>query len=79
MATHFRGVDCLDSLTGNGESLLHYEHFLSPSHGNCYTLLTRRKVLGKSSLTGAAYGLSLVLNIEHDQYLKGGQSMVSRS
>ena len=34
--------------------------------------------MGKSSMTGAAYGLSLVLNIEQDSYLRGGPiSMVS--
>ena len=46
--------------------------------GNCYTVYTEDKDLGKSSMTGAAYGLSLVLNIEQDTYLRGGPiSMVS--
>ena len=65
------------SLSNNDQSLMYYEHFVTPKYGNCYTLLTRNELLGKSSLTGADYGLSLVLNIEHDTYLRGGQSMVS--
>ena len=44
---------------------------------NCYTLYTRSQALGKSSLTGPEFGLSLVLNIQQSHYLKGGNSMVS--
>ena len=41
-------------------------------------MYTEDEDLGKSSMTGAAYGLSLVLNIEQDNYLRGGPiSMVS--
>ena len=41
-------------------------------------MYTEDEDLGKSSMTGAAYGLSLVLNIEQDSYLRGGPiSMVS--
>ena len=71
----FRGVDCMSALTG-GSPLMDYEHFLSPKFGNCYTIYARNELMGKSSLTGADYGLSFVLNIEHDAYLKGGMSMV---
>ena len=53
-----------------------YENFLSRKFGNCFTIVAENEYLGRSSLTGAEYGLSLVINIEHEAYLKGGQSMV---
>ena len=71
----FRGIDCINGLGGIGDTLMTYETSLSPKYGNCYTIFTENELLGRSSLTGADYGLSLVLNIQSDTYLRGGQSM----
>ena len=46
--------------------------------GNCYTVYAEDEDLGKSSMTGAAYGLSLVLNIEQESYLRGGPTSMVR-
>ena len=67
----FRGVDCLASLGGE-DSLMTYSRFLTPKFGNCFTIYADQEMLGRSSMTGAAYGLSLVLNIEQETYLRGG-------
>ena len=67
----FRGVDCLASLGGE-DSLMTYSRFLTPKFGNCFTIYAEEEMLGRSSMTGAAYGLSLVLNIEQETYLRGG-------
>ena len=67
----FRGVDCLASLGGE-DSLMTYSRFLTPKFGNCFTIYAEQEMLGRSSMTGAAYGLSLVLNIEQETYLRGG-------
>ena len=67
----FRGVDCLASLGGE-DSLMTYSSFLTPKFGNCFTIYAEQEMLGRSSMTGAAYGLSLVLNIEQETYLRGG-------
>ena len=67
----FRGVDCLASLGGE-DSLMTYSSFLTPKFGNCFTIYADQEMLGRSSMTGAAYGLSLVLNIEQETYLRGG-------
>ena len=67
----FRGVDCLASLGGE-DSLMSYSSFLTPKFGNCFTIYAEQEMLGRSSMTGAAYGLSLVLNIEQETYLRGG-------
>ena len=67
----FRGVDCLASLGGE-DSLMIYSSFLTPKFGNCFTIYAEQEMLGRSSMTGAAYGLSLVLNIEQETYLRGG-------
>ena len=73
----FRGVDCLASLGGE-DSLMTYSSFLTPKFGNCFTIHAEQEMLGRSSMTGAAYGLSLVLNIEQETYLRGGAtSMVT--
>ena len=73
----FRGVDCLASLGGE-DSLMTYSRFLTPKFGNCFTIYAEQEMLGRSSMTGAAYGLSLVLNIEQETYLRGGAtSMVT--
>ena len=73
----FRGVDCLASLGGE-DSLMTYSSFLTPKFGNCFTIYAEQEMLGRSSMTGAAYGLSLVLNIEQETYLRGGAtSMVT--
>ena len=42
-------------------------------------MYTEDEDLGKSSMTGAAYGLSLVLNIEQDSYLRGGPISMVRT
>ena len=52
-----------------------YESVLSPSYGPCYSLYTASQELGRSSLTGAGYGLSLVLDIQQGDYLQGGQTV----
>ena len=44
-------------------------------NGITFTLNTLSQ--GKSSLTGPAFGLSLVLNIEQEDYLKGGQTLAA--
>ena len=74
----FRGVDCLSSLSADeDEPFMDYESINSRNYGNCFNLFTMDEWLGKSSLTGSSYGLSLVLNIEQDDYLRGGQTLVS--
>ena len=70
----FRGVDCKTSLTTNSASFMDYVTNTT-NFGNCYTLYTRNEVLGKSSLTGPEFGLSLVLNIQQSHYLKDVTSM----
>ena len=75
----FRGVDCL-AMLGSEEfqmKFLDYQVHLSATHGNCFTLQTVSPVLGKSSLTGATYGLSLVLKLEQADYLRGGQTLAA--
>ena len=72
----FRGVDCRASLTTTAASIMDYSTNTT-KFGNCYTLYTRSQALGKSSLTGPEFGLSLVLNIQQSHYLRGGSSMVS--
>ena len=70
----FRGVDCRASLTSTAASFMDYSTNTT-NFGNCYTLSTRSQALGKSSLTGPEFGLSLVLNIQQSHYLKDGSSM----
>ena len=75
----FRGVDCL-AMLGSEElkiKFVDYQLHLSATHGNCFTLQTVSQVLGKSSLTGATYGLSLVLKLEQADYLRGGQTLAA--
>ena len=73
----FRGLDCLSKLGSDDQNFfIDYHVILTPTHGNCYTLYSEDENAGKSSLTGSAYGLSLVLNIEQSDYLKGGQTLV---
>ena len=75
----FRGVDCR-AMLGSAElqmKFLDYKVDLSATHGNCFTLQTVSKALGKSSLTGATYGLSLVLKLEQSDYLRGGQTLAA--
>ena len=66
-----RGVDC----TAPG-SLLDFHVLVSPTHGNCFTLYST-SALGRSSLTGSAYGLSLVLDIQQGEYMRGGQTLAA--
>lgn len=75
----FRGVDCLETIdTDDEESLfMDYDVIISPNFGNCYNIYMIDDSMGKSSLTGASYGLSLVLNIEQEDYLKGGQTLAA--
>ena len=75
----FRGVDC-QAMLGSAELKMQFvEHqvWLSATHGNCFTLQTTSQALGKSSLTGATYGLSLVLKLEQSDYLRGGQTLAA--
>jgi hypothetical protein len=76
----FRGVDCLETIDAEDENsiFMDYDVIINPNFGNCYNLYTIDDSIGKSSLTGASYGLSLVLNIEQKDYLKGGQTLVRR-
>ena len=73
----FRGVDCKAGIGSDTiANLLDYEVIITPTHGNCYTLYSKHENFGKSSFTGGAYGLSLVLNVEQSDYLRGGQTLV---
>ena len=75
----FRGVDCLAMLgTDQGRvKFLDYELVMSPTHGNCFSLHTVSRALGRSSLTGSTYGLSLVVKVEQADYLRGGQTLAA--
>ena len=74
----FRGVDCLSHMGSDDQNFfLDYHVIVTPTHGNCFTLYSEDESAGKSSLTGSTYGLSLVLNIEQSDYLRGGQTLVS--
>ena len=65
----FRGEDCMTSLTNSAASFMDFTTNTT-NFGNCYTLYTSSEVLGKSSLTGPEFGLSLVLNIQQSHYLR---------
>ena len=49
----------------------------SPIYGNCFDIFAADESFGKSSLTGASYGLSLELQVEEEDYLGGGQTVAS--
>jgi len=66
----FRGFDCM----GMDEDTFDHEVVLNPVYGNCYNFYLVDPNIGQSSMSGASYGLSLDLNIEPDDYLKGGQT-----
>ena len=73
----FRGVNCLETMDSeDGSSFMDYDIIINPTLGNCYNIFVADESLGKSSLTGSSYGLSLVLNIAQSDYLKGGQTLV---
>ena len=46
---------------------------MTPLYGNCFDIFAEDESFGKSSLTGASYGLVLELDVEQEDYLQGGQ------
>jgi len=66
----FRGFDCM----GMDEDSFDHEVVLNPVYGNCYNFYLVDPSIGQSSMSGVSYGLSLELNIEPSDYLKGGQT-----
>ena len=61
----FRGLDCLTTIDSDDEDsfLMDYEAVWSPIYGNCFDIFAADESFGKSSLTGASYGLSLELQV----------------
>jgi len=75
----FRGLDCLTTIDSDDEDsfIMDYEAVWSPIYGNCFNIFAADESFGKSSLTGASYGLSLELQVQEDDYLGGGQTVAS--
>ena len=85
----FRGIDCLTTIDSDDDTFfmgyevsrpvqMYGQFFLlqvlmTPLYGNCFDIFAEDKSFGKSSLTGASYGLVLELDVEQEDYLQGGQ------
>ena len=57
-----------------------FEHSMSPTHGNCYVFNSIDSKTGSSyetqylAQTGPLLGLSLVINLDQQDYINGGQT-----